>query len=177
MSIEATGNKDNYYLEIDIEKDMGIDFPLAEDAKREIGLAIIEKIIERTRNKKQSLNGGSFTNYSEAYAKKKGVNVTDVNLTLFGDMLNSLSITQIIGNKIKIESDDRFQTPKIFNHDTGDTLPKRQFFGVLNSELNEIKRNKIKIIENSSGADKELKKQNSLVDAIAKSIIIGLRFD
>ena len=57
-----------------------------------------------------------------------------VNMRLSGDMMASVDILETIGSKVTIgiEGD---QAPKAFNHQTGDTLPKREFFGVTKDEI------------------------------------------
>ena len=176
MTVKAKGDKSEYYLDVDLEKDMGINIPMTDAASREVGRAIIDAIISRTRDQGRPLTGGKFADYSEAYAKKKGVGVSDVDLTLFGDMLDSLSVTGISGKKIRIESDDPFQTPKMFNHNTGDTLPKREFFGILSTELENIKDSMRERIETSSGADRQIREQDSGLAAIAEALIKGIDF-
>ena len=39
------------------------------------------------------------------------------------------------------------QTKKSFNHDTGDTLPRREFFGITEAEAKEIAREVKKLKE------------------------------
>jgi len=185
MAIKAKGDQTNYYLEIDLKKDMGIDRNLNPLTKREVGQAIIDVIIERTRGQGRPLTGGSFAPYSEQYAKIKGVSVNDVDLTLFGDMLNSLQVGEISGDKLIINSDDSFQYPKLFNHNTGDTVPKREFFGILKSEINNVKKSLQAAIDSSSGADAEMDRQRReeeefrqrAIERLADSIVRGIEFE
>ena len=91
----------------------------------------VDKMVNRTASGRD-ISGRSFTPYSESYAEKKGVSRNSVDLILTGDMLGSFesSSTQPNMVEIKIEGEE---APKAYNHDVGDTLPRREFFG-FNSE-------------------------------------------
>lgn len=107
----------------------------SEEFKEDVGYAVIDAIVERTR-KGKSVKGNKFRKLSKAYAEAKGS--TKANLTLDGDMLDELDIVSIKGNKVKISWEDDLQIKKAFNHDTGDTLPKREFLGLTEAELKKI---------------------------------------
>lgn len=99
---------------------------------------IVERIVSRTLNG-EDINGETFTKYSEAYAKKKGVDPESVDLFLEGDMLPS--IDEIEGrqpNMVKIAVIGKNENLKAYNHNIGDTLPQRTFFGVNDDELESI---------------------------------------
>lgn len=87
----------------------------------------VDKMVNRTADG-IDVDGRTFTEYSESYAEKKGVSRSAVDLILTGDMLSSFqsSSTQPNMVEIKIEGEE---APKAYNHDVGDTLPKREFFG------------------------------------------------
>jgi hypothetical protein len=127
-------------LEIDLREDLGLTIDLPPDAKEAIGEDIISTIKDRTQRGKPLGTASKFKKYSEKYAQRKGVDVSDVDLTLTEDMLNSLDVLAVSGNSIVIGFDDDSVIPRAFNHHTGDTLPKRPFFGIQKNELNEIKR-------------------------------------
>lgn len=99
---------------------------------------IVERIVSRTLNG-EDINGETFTKYSEAYAKKKGVDPESVDLFLEGDMLSS--IDEIEGrqpNMVKIAVVGKNENLKAYNSNIGDTLPQRTFFGVNDDELESI---------------------------------------
>lgn len=84
----------------------------------------------------QTINGGKFKKYSKKYADFKGVTQDSVDLFLEGDMLDSVNYeTKDDSVKIYVESD---QVPKSYNHNEGDTLPKRPWFGLTDSEASQI---------------------------------------
>jgi hypothetical protein len=121
----------------------GISFKDERALKEAIGQAIIDKIIERTKSG-VDINGKAFKNYSKSYIesdefKAFGKNKKEVNLTLSGAMLDTMDIISEDGNKITIGWDDDTEIAKAFNHNTGDTVSKRQFFGLKSKDIKEIK--------------------------------------
>lgn len=95
----------------------------------------INLIIERTQSG-VDINGRPFKQYSKDYAKEKGVSRGDVDLTLTSSMLAAISGTET-GNGVSLFIDDS-EVPKAYNHNVGDTLPKRTFFGLTTKEIEEL---------------------------------------
>ena len=142
---------------IDLEKTFGIDFKGRRALREAIGEAILEKIRDRTE-KGKAIGGkaklpafkgtkGSPAKgkYSARYVdsdefKSFGKNQNELNMTLTGDMLGLMDIIKQTGNSITLGWDDSTENAKAFNHVTGDTVPRRRFFGVTNDELKEVKR-------------------------------------
>jgi len=122
-------------IEIDLAKSFGQKVPAR--LKDTIGQAIIDDIITRTQSNK-SLEGGKFKQYSEKYAEKKKVPRNKVDLTLTSDMLDSLDVKNASGSKIKIFVSEPNRVPVAYNHQVGDTLPKRSFLGVRQKEMDAI---------------------------------------
>lgn len=92
----------------------------------------IEKMIVRTASG-NDVDGRNFASYSRKYAEKKGVGVSDVDLILTGDMLDSIS-DERQRNIVKIKVGEGFSTDKAHGHITGRATGKvRDFFG-FNSE-------------------------------------------
>jgi hypothetical protein len=136
---------------INLKDTFGIDFRGKDSLKQAVGQAIIDRIVTRTESGK----GMSFSGqkgrpvklkspYSKSYANSEdfkafGKSKSKVNMSLTGDMLASMDITGIDGNSITISFEGETENAKAFNHSTGDTVPKRPFFGVNNSELKKIK--------------------------------------
>lgn len=88
----------------------------------------VDKMVQRTAEGKD-INGSKFTQYSKDYAAKKGVSRSSVDLILEGDMLNSNIKESKQKNILKIKVKEGVETLKSFNHNTGDTLPTRTYFG------------------------------------------------
>lgn len=87
-----------------------------------------------------TINGGKFKKYSKAYAEFKGVTRTSVDLFLEGDMLDNINRGKSKEKKgtVFIQMKKGVETKKAFNHQTGDTLPQREFFGVTDAEAKSI---------------------------------------
>ncbi len=128
---------------IDLGEMFDADLTDAPALKEALGQAIIDRMLART-DKNEAYGGGALKSpYSKAYQKSlefkaAGKKAGDVNMTLTGDMLASIDVLSTSGNKIKIGIADELQILKGFNHQTGDTVPKRAFFGVTKDELKEI---------------------------------------
>ena len=97
---------------------------------------IINTIIDRTSNGKD-ISGNAFKGYSKAYTQSEVFNDMQktgrVNLRLYGEMLNAITY-DIAQDAIEISFDDELEAAKAYNHNTGDTVPKREFFGLNNEE-------------------------------------------
>lgn len=138
-------SEDAVYQDIELGKLLGFDLSDASELKQYIGQLIIERIRARTQDG-LGYNGKPLKSpYSSTYAKSPefkafGKSKSKVNMTLSGDMLGLIDIIEDKGNKIRIGWDDSEQNAKAFNHNTGDTVPKRPFFGINNKELYEIIR-------------------------------------
>lgn len=97
----------------------------------------VETINSRTLDG-DTIHGGSFKRYSPEYADKKGVSRDSVDLFLEGDMLDSVeAFPEDKFLNIRIGGDS-VETAKGYNHQVGDTLPKRPWFGLTTTEAREI---------------------------------------
>jgi len=99
-------------------------------------------MVQRTASG-QDIDGKKFTQYTKDYAAKKGVSRSSVDLILDGDMLNSNIKESKQKNIVKIKVEDGVETLKSYNHNVGDTLPTRTYFGFksekdLSDVLNEV---------------------------------------
>jgi hypothetical protein len=138
---------------IDLEELFGVSFKGATQLKEAIGQAIIDRIVSRTeagvgmsfnsQGKGQTLKLKSP--YSKAYTKSTefkahGKSKNKINMKLTGDMLGLMDIKKQTGNSVTIGWDKGDgQDAKVFNHQTGDTVPRRPFFGISRTELLKIK--------------------------------------
>lgn len=105
--------------------------------KADVAFAVIERIIERTQ-RGISKTGSRFPQYSKEYAERKGVSRGDVDLTLTEDMLSAIDVIEETARTITLGFPDETENAKAFNHIKGDTVPKRDFFGLPQKDLNEI---------------------------------------
>lgn len=97
----------------------------------------IEHINQRTLSGKD-LEGSKFQRYSKEYAEKKGVTRDSVDLFLKGDMLDSIEPVEKTKNTVTFGILGSTEALKSYNHNTGDTLPKREFFGITRKEAEAI---------------------------------------
>lgn len=121
--------------------------------RQAIGQDIIDTIVSRTKDNKD-VNGSPFKKYSKDYInslKFKAFGKTeDVDMTLSGDMLSSMQVIKTNSNTIEIGFDDELNNAKAYNHNFGDTVPKREFFDITNNELESIKDKWANTIRKSS---------------------------
>lgn len=109
---------------------------LDQGEKEEFAQSLIDLIRNRTLSG-VNIRGTEFKQYSKKYAEQKGVSRDAVDMFLKGDMLESIE-AKISGQNITLEIDGGVDALKSFNHNTGDTLPKRQFFGIQKKDLDEV---------------------------------------
>lgn len=104
--------------------------------KSEVGEFVVEQILSFTGDARTSVKSGTYkkTLTAEYAAKEKGGD-RRANLELEGDMLSALDFRNQAGDQIEIGIWDSDETPKAFNHTTGDTLPQRQFIPAENEDF------------------------------------------
>jgi hypothetical protein len=108
---------------------------------------IAKEVIENRTLDGRDINGKAFKKYSKEYAELKDVSRDSVDLFVKGDMLDSIGRRKSKEkvNSIFLQIKKGIETKKSFNHDTGDTLPKREFFGITDAEAKKITREVEKI--------------------------------
>ena len=82
-------------------------------------------------------------------------------------MLNSIAVTKVTRNTVTIEIPGD-QAPKAFNHNTGDTLPKREFWGLTKAELDTIKNEFVNSVE--VPAEEVSKEATTIRDTLRKQL-------
>jgi hypothetical protein len=158
---------------VDLKKITGVDVGKDKKLMREIAQECIDYIKERTE-KGLALGGQEKLKspYSPDYAKSQAFNAagkskSKVNMRLSGDMLESIDIEEETNTGFKIAIVDEDQVPKAFNHQVGDTVPRRAFFGITAEELKtkilpKFKNDLIDIIED------EAKTQSQAIKLVEK---------
>ena len=135
---EITVSLSEMSQEINLEDYLGRE-PTPEEKKRFADLAI-DTIVNRTLDG-QTINQGKFKPYSKAYADEKGVTQDSVDLFREGDMLGSLRRNaQGESTKTVMIELDNSEVPKGYNHNEGDTVKKRPWFGLTDLEAKTIAR-------------------------------------
>ncbi len=126
-----------------------IDLPGYSAAQIEaIGLEVINTIIKRAKAGEKP-GGGSFPGYSKEYKGsldyKNAGKSSKVNLTLSGDMLDSIVIKKNTGKAVEIGFSDSDQEAKAegnhigsYGQDSGSRAKARPFFEVTKDELKSI---------------------------------------
>jgi hypothetical protein len=119
-----------------------------DEVLKEVGEYLLDSILDYVGSSSSPVSGGSFKkSLSPEYAKASGKKTADLDLN--GSMLDSLKfITDTDSGAITIGIFDSEETPKAYNHNVGQTLPKRQF--IPNEDQNfkrEILRGVSRIVE------------------------------
>lgn len=126
------------------------------EAKNEVKLELLNAILADVAVSKSPVDGSRFEKLSKDYRKikKKKTGRSTADLRLRSDMLSSLRVGNTLSG-IKVSILQKKQVLKAFNHNVGDTLPKRQF--IPNDGLEETFRPGI------------LRKINSIIDGFKES--------
>lgn len=124
---------------------------MPEDVQKALAIEVIDFIIERSKGGKDK-NNKDFPSYSKEYAKSfdfklAGKNKNKVDLTLTGEMLNSLEVVDISEGEITIgyNAKDKLNNAKAEGNITGsyggkpNSKKSRDFLGIHKSDLNKIK--------------------------------------
>lgn len=98
-------------------------------AKEEAGRIIIEEIHNHLDSSTSPVEGGSF--------KPLKADGTASLLFQEGDMRSAITFKKRTGSNIEVGIWKKKETPKAFNHTTGDTLPKREFIPRENDNFKE----------------------------------------
>jgi hypothetical protein len=106
-------SKSEIFQEFDLEDLLG--YAPSKRQKELFADLVIDKMVERTVEGKD-INNRKFRRYTKDYAEKKGVTTSSVDLTLTGDMLNSISDKTSGKVKVEIAKDE---TPKAYGHISG----------------------------------------------------------
>lgn len=109
-------------------------------SEKELFADIAKATIESRTLDGKTINGGKFKKYSKTYADLKGVTRDSVDLFLKGDMLDGIGRrkSKEKSSTVYVQMKKGLQTKKSYNHNTGDTLPRREFFGLTDLEAKQI---------------------------------------
>jgi phage gpG-like protein len=140
----------------EVSKEVRLDLPdlpapVERSIKEEVAEFIISSVLEYVNDGRSPVTGQQFKQLSKDYADEEKGGRRTPNLDLEGDMLNSLTWKNT-ENGIKVGIFDESQTPKAYNHNVGDTLPKRQFIpngrqrfvGIIEDGVNQIIKERLR---------------------------------
>lgn len=136
--------KEEVSQKVNLKDAFDVDFTGHEDLRTQIGQALIDRVVERTQSGKdvrgRDFKGPYSREYKDSGEYQDFKTSSKVNMTLRGDMLDDINIISQSSNTVKIGFTDEKETLKAYNHNKGDTVPKRQFFGIQKSDLKYIKK-------------------------------------
>jgi hypothetical protein len=111
---------------IDLDLPSSLSKSDGDEIKKEVGDFILVSVLDYVGDGKSPVSGRAFKQLSKEYAEEEKGGRRLANLELDGDMLRSLTY-EVTNSGIEFGIFDSTQAPKAFNHNEGDTLPKRQF--------------------------------------------------
>jgi len=154
----------------DLKEILGVDTKDFPEIKQAVGEAIIQRIVDRTESG-QDVSGRSFKSYSDSYVeslpfKAFGKKDSEINLTQTGSMLGTIDIVKDSGNKITIGWSDPTENAKAYNHQTGDTVKKREFFGLNTGDIKAITKEFKPDLKKSKNDEILLNKLNKIAQFI-----------
>lgn len=127
---------------INLEEMFGVSFQGEKALRMAIAQKVIDYIVKRTQEGKD-ISGKNLAKYHPDYVASAefelaGKSKNEVNMTLTGNMLAQLDVLSDSPNTIRIGWEDNEEILKAYNHNTGDTVTKREFFGITNKEAKEV---------------------------------------
>lgn len=135
-------NKISYTLDLKEELD-NLKPSQRKTAAEAVGLYLLDSIVQELDAERSPVDGGSYKKgLSKKYKEKKRAagKGTKADLQLDGDMLGNVSI-KATKNSVTLQITNNTEKKKAFNHNTGDTLPARQFLP--DDENNQVFKRKI----------------------------------
>jgi len=144
--------KVTYDLELDLSE---IPKESRKAALNDVGEFIRDSILDYVGEGKSPVKGeGSFKKLNKNYADNQKSGDRLANLDLNGDMLDALDFrTSVTASKITVGIFRKSEAIKAYNHNVGDTLPKRRFIPDESQEFKEEIKRGIKRILQDYGTD------------------------
>lgn len=106
----------------------------------EIAALLLQAMLDRTSSG-QDISYRDFRQYSKEYAELKGVSRDAVDMELTSRMLANAKVKKATKEEIVLAITKNKEKLKAYNHNVGDTLPKRPFFGHYLKDAKDIARN------------------------------------
>lgn len=143
-------SQDQVTKEVNLNLPSGLDSSVAKEIKEEVGDFIKVSILDYVGDGKSPVTGRPFKALNTDYAEEEKGGRRLANLDLNGDMLNAVEF-KITPDGVEVGIFDSGQSPKAYNHNQGDTLPRRQFIpepkqrfvGDIERGINEIVKRRI----------------------------------
>jgi hypothetical protein len=138
---------DNPVLTVDLKEMFDLPFfPNSDTLRNAIGQEILDRIKENTLNGDFLESSSGAKKYSKEYTESFEFKVyhkqkDKVNLKASGDMLGSMELVlPSDANKVVIDFSDDTEAAKAHGHITGSVGKKRDFFGLGDGDMREIKQ-------------------------------------
>lgn len=149
----------------------GTEFPDDRRLRLKVGNEIVQAIKQNTQSGLDK-KGRSFKKYSDSYKKSFPFKVFgksgSVDLTLTGDMLDTMEVIEDDSESVTVGWQDEQQKLKAENHIHGVTLPKRDFLGLPDAILNKIVEKNRALVERAAD-DRLTKRDEDRLDREAKA--------
>jgi hypothetical protein len=147
---------------LNLKEIFGVDVSDNEALKLAMAEALLTKMLDKTAEGK-SRTGKGFRKYSKAYMKsdefKAAGKTAKVNMKLSGDMLGLIDVTSETKNTVTLGWSEGDEGAKAHGHITGGgRLPVRDFFGLNNKDIAEVKKefsSEISDIKNSRTTERQ----------------------
>jgi hypothetical protein len=168
--------KSGVYQKFNLKEMFGVDVSRSPELKKAIGQAIIEHIVKRTEDGMGRDGKALKSPYSDSYSeslpfKAAGKSKRNVNMTLNGDMMGLLDIIDESANTITIGWEDETEILKAYNHNVGDTLPRRPFFGLKSSRSSKTMFNR------TSRRPDQARRPTKTHDLISRNVLWSFSID
>ena len=125
---------------IDLQEIAGVDLSGDPALMGAIGQALVDKIVERTKSGKD-INNKALKAYKKSYKESDQFEAfakdNKVDMELSGNMLSDIDLETPNGS-VKIFMGTPLNTLKAFNHITGDTVTQREWFGLRDSDVEDV---------------------------------------
>lgn len=136
-----TSSENELTQEIDVSSIFDVDLSDSPRLMDELGQACLDRIRDRCEDDNKDIFDKPFVKYSKEYInsdtfKDFDKSASDKNMTLTGRMLEDIDFTKS-GNTLKLEVTDNHG--KAYNHQEGDKVPQRAWFGISKKDIADIK--------------------------------------
>ena len=140
---KPTFSKKKVAQKFNLEELFGVSFSGRPDLREEVGQALMDVMLDRTAEGKAIGGEKSLQRYSKEYKDSDAYadhrKTGKVNMELTGRMMDSIDM-KTSTNEVEIFVGKGVDTKKAYNHNKGDTVPKRDFFGLQKREIADVKK-------------------------------------
>jgi hypothetical protein len=151
---------------IDLEEVYGVDFSSHPGLLERFAVAAIDYMLVRTESGRD-LHNNRFAPYSKSYKESLAFQAfgksNQVDMKLTANMLGQMGLLEVKGSKFKLGWDDPTENAKAYNHNIGDTLPKREFFGLTRRQIEYVGQEFLEEIKQIQDEQKRVEEPSEVV--------------